>query len=78
MKAIAQNKLTKRLVLLFLLMGVLAFLRQPSQAFSCDSECVTVWDECKTRCDGNQSCINGCTVQEQACFKTCPPDGRLP
>lgn len=73
MKAIAQNKLTKRLLLLFVLIGTLTYLRQPdrAQAYTCDDGCITQWLHCKALCNGNQSCINGCTTEEQSCFKTC-------
>lgn len=73
MKAFAQSKLPKKLLLLFVLTGALTYLRQPdrAQAWTCDDGCISVWSECKARCNGNQSCINTCTAQEQECFKEC-------
>lgn len=75
MKSIAQSKLTKRLLLLVVLSGVLAYLRQPDRAQAivcpCQVSCEDGLFECDTACDGNQSCLDDCSEQYLACAKFC-------
>jgi hypothetical protein len=75
MKAIAQNKLTKKLLLLFVLIGALIYLRQPDQAEAygcpCIVGCISGYSRCVALCNGNQTCINGCKTQETQCDNHC-------
>jgi hypothetical protein len=59
MKAIAQGKLTKKLLLLLILAGALIYLRTPPQARALDC-CLEGYDECVAQCKGNKSCIDEC------------------
>ena len=67
MKAIAQNKLTKKLLLLVILAGALIYLRTPPQALALNC-CLEEYQECIAQCDGNESCIHGiCSTVLQQC-----------
>jgi hypothetical protein len=74
MKAIAQNKLTKKLLLLLILAGALIYLRTPPQARAFDC-CLEGYDECVAQCDGNRSCLNECLTILYECHHGvgCPP-----
>jgi len=66
MKAIAQNKLTKKLLLLLTLAGALIYLRTPPQARAIDC-CAFDWQQCEAQCHGNKSCLNECDIIFDEC-----------
>jgi hypothetical protein len=66
MKAIAQNKLTKKLLLLVIMAGALIYLRTPPQARATNC-CLEEYQECVAQCHGNKSCINECFTYLQEC-----------
>jgi hypothetical protein len=69
MKAITQSKLTKRLLLLFVLAGTFIYLRAPTQARAFPScICQEVYGECVAHCDGNASCIATCETEYKECY----------
>lgn len=75
MTTIAQDRFAKRLLLLFVLLGTLIYLRypEPAQAYTCSCYvgCLSVYARCKTLCNGNQTCINNCWTSEQQCQQYC-------
>jgi len=73
MKAIAQNKLTKKLLLLLTLAGALMYLRTPPQALATNC-CLEAYQACVTQCHGNKSCDGECLEYLEKCEKIgCPP-----
>jgi hypothetical protein len=66
MKAIAQSKLTKKLLLLLILAGALIYLRTPPQARATDC-CLEGYDECTAQCHGNESCLKECLIILEEC-----------
>jgi hypothetical protein len=66
MKAIAQNKLTKKLLLLLTLAGALIYLRTPPQAQATNC-CLEEYQACLAGCHGNKACDNQCFTYFQEC-----------
>jgi hypothetical protein len=66
MKAIAQNKLTKKLLLLIILAGALVYLRTPPQAQAIDC-CEELLQACDAQCHGNKTCMNNCFATYVIC-----------
>jgi hypothetical protein len=82
MKVIAKGKTTKRLLMLLVLTGAFAYLRQPDRAQGdinpncyCYIGCSIGEARCETICNGNQSCINGCEAQYKSCDESCASMG---
>jgi hypothetical protein len=78
MKAIGRHKLTRKVLLLFVLSGTLVYLRHPDKAQAlfcngCDQGCLNQYAICYKNCNGVQSCISGCEAVFKACTKACPP-----
>jgi hypothetical protein len=73
MKGIAQNKIARKLVLLALLAGTLAYLRAPSKVYgeTCLQECEAALQACGAACHGVGTCIGECFDLYVACEKRC-------
>jgi hypothetical protein len=76
MKVISQNKLAKRLLLLFVLTGTLIYLRVPTKAHADEREtclalCAEAAPKCLEKCGDDQSCINACDLENEACIAYC-------
>jgi hypothetical protein len=81
MKSILQNKLTNRLMLLFVLTGTLIYLRTPPKARA-GTGCCTICDvgngicvaHCRDLYTGTalQQCIAQCDATLKQCVKGCP------
>ncbi len=73
MRAIAQNKLTKRLLLLFVLAGTLIYLKTPTKAhaFTCQQQCMATLEQCTKQCGDDNICIADCFDYYAACLKRC-------
>lgn len=64
-----QSKLTKKLLLVFVLTGTLVYLRQPQRQTGGAYPGYTL---CRALCNGNASCIAGCeTTWINECAKQC-------
>jgi hypothetical protein len=75
-KAIARNKLTKKLLMLFVLIGVFTYLRQPGKAHAiyycaCEVGCVSQWSQCNAKCNGNKTCLASCQNVLNECNAFC-------
>jgi hypothetical protein len=76
MKAIAQHTLTRKLLLLFVLAGMLAYLRTPTKAIggACQQLCAEIYNACQRSCFKNvdpPACSAECTVQYNTCLANC-------
>jgi hypothetical protein len=73
MRSIAQNTFAKKLLLLFLLAGILTYLRTPPKAYAetCQQECLAAYEACGAACHGVGTCIGECGDLYVACLKRC-------
>ena len=75
MKAITLNKLATRILLLFLLGGMLAYLKAPTKAQAGEqttcAQCEADFPICVAKCDGDEECIELCRIEEQQCLAHC-------
>jgi hypothetical protein len=76
MKSITQNKLARRLFLLFLLVGTLTYLRAPTKAHAderstCILACEKADAECPEKCGGDPSCLALCRSEYEGCVAYC-------
>ena len=75
MRALAQNKLAKRLLLLFVLTGAFIYLRHPDRGLAygcpCQVGCAKGLAMCQDQCNGNTQCVNACWAQFYQCGNVC-------
>jgi hypothetical protein len=76
MKTIAQNKLTKKLLFLFVLAGALVYLRTPTEAraTTCAQLCAEEENACERFCfrsPNPEACLASCMTQYNACIAKC-------
>jgi len=75
MKLVLQSKLTKKLLLLFLLTGALIYLRNPTKVRALSSCCIAEYDACAAGCNPTLPsypvCIEGCLREYASCLKDC-------
>jgi hypothetical protein len=75
MTAITLTKLARRMLLLFLLGGVLAYLKAPTKAQAGEqttcAECENDFTICVAKCDGDEECLELCHIEEQQCLAHC-------
>ena len=75
MRAVAQNKLAKKLLLLFVLTGALIYLRNPDRGLAygcpCQVGCGKQLAMCDNQCNGNTQCQNDCYAQYLQCQNQC-------
>jgi hypothetical protein len=73
MTNILQNKLARKVVLLFALTAALAYLRAPGemQAETCGQQCDSELTACIAACKGNSTCEEQCAVELEGRLKHC-------
>jgi hypothetical protein len=76
MTAITLTKLARRMLLLFLLGGTLAYLKAPTKAqageekITC-AQCENDFTICVAKCNGDEECLQDCHIEEQGCLANC-------
>lgn len=67
-------KLTTRLVLLFVLVGTLAYLKSPTRSYAtnCQQTCLAEEHECVQECGNDTQCQNECILEYKSCVNGCP------
>jgi hypothetical protein len=74
MANVLQSKLTKKLILLVVLAGAFAYLKDPSLIYgaTCTQTCLAEERACVAGCGGSSNCSNECIFEYKSCVDSCP------